>query len=87
MKLAVGIDMGGTKIQGILMDEKGSILKKYRRPTEGHKSKKKILANIIAPAKIHNNMPWTVSLFIPCLVASRPARYDATSNPVANMIP
>lgn len=45
--LAIGIDMGGTKIQGILMNQKGKILNKYRRATEAHKSKKEIAANII----------------------------------------
>jgi len=47
MKLAIGIDIGGTKIQGILMDNKGRILKSYRRPTEAHKPRKKIIANIV----------------------------------------
>jgi len=47
MKLAIGIDMGGTKIQGILMNEKGRIINKCRRATEAHKPKKKIVANIV----------------------------------------
>ena len=46
MKLAIGIDMGGTKIYGILMDEKGRILKHSRRTTEAHKSREKIIDNI-----------------------------------------
>ena len=47
MKLAIGIDVGGTKIQGILMDRNGKIYKSYRRPTEHHKGKKKIINNIV----------------------------------------
>ena len=47
MKLAIGIDMGGTKIEGILMNEKGRILKKSRRATEAHKSREKIIDNIV----------------------------------------
>lgn len=39
--------MGGTKIEGILMSEKGKILKKVRKPTEAKKSKKIILNNIV----------------------------------------
>ncbi|MBW2991192.1 ROK family protein [Candidatus Woesearchaeota archaeon] len=47
MKLAIGIDLGGTKIQGILMDEKGKVLNTYRRPTEADTSRNKIIENII----------------------------------------
>ncbi len=43
----IGIDMGGTKILGILMNEKGKILKNYRKPTGAHSSKKKIISNLI----------------------------------------
>ena len=46
MALAIGIDAGGTKIKGVLMNDKGRILKSYRRPTQVHKSGKKIAANI-----------------------------------------
>lgn len=47
MTLAIGIDIGGTKIEGILMDDKARIIKSYRRPTEAHKPRKKIVANIV----------------------------------------
>ncbi|MFH0870111.1 MAG: ROK family protein [archaeon] len=46
MKLAIGIDLGGTKISGVLMNEKGKVLKKYSRPTEAQKSKSEVLDNI-----------------------------------------
>ncbi|MBU1198501.1 MAG: ROK family protein [Nanoarchaeota archaeon] len=51
MKLAIGIDLGGTKILGIVMDEKGRIHKSYERPTEAHKSRQKILSNIVEVIK------------------------------------
>ncbi len=47
MKYAIGIDLGGTKIYGILMDKKGRIHKHYHRPTEHHKGRKKVIANIV----------------------------------------
>ena len=46
MKYYLGLDIGGTKIEGVLINQKGKILKKYRHPTEAHKSKKQILDNI-----------------------------------------
>ena len=51
MELAIGIDMGGTKIQGILMNRKGKIHKNYRRPTEAYKSRSKIIDNIVEVIK------------------------------------
>lgn len=47
MKLAIGIDLGGTKIEGILMDDQGRILRSYERPTQVDKPRKKIIANIV----------------------------------------
>tara|TARA_Y100000310_G_C20695429_1_gene825352 strand:- start:1228 stop:2082 length:855 start_codon:yes stop_codon:yes gene_type:complete len=47
MKHSIGIDLGGTKIEAILMNEKGKILEKCRLPTEANKSKNHILNNII----------------------------------------
>ena len=47
MKYSIGIDLGGTKIESILMNEKGKILKKHRQPTEAHTSKQNILKNIV----------------------------------------
>ncbi|KYK25093.1 hypothetical protein AYK26_02770 [Euryarchaeota archaeon SM23-78] len=53
MKLAIGIDMGGSKILGILMDEKGRIIKSYRRPTQADKPRRKIIANLV---EVINNL-------------------------------
>ncbi|HHE36815.1 MAG TPA: ROK family protein [Candidatus Woesearchaeota archaeon] len=47
MSMVIGVDLGGSKIKGILMDEKGRVIKQYRRPTLAHKSRKKIVKNII----------------------------------------
>ncbi len=47
MKNAIGLDIGGTKIEGILMSEKGRIISSFRTPTQSDKSRKIILSNII----------------------------------------
>jgi len=39
--------LGGTKISGILMNDNGKILRSYRRATQAHISRKKIIANIV----------------------------------------
>jgi glucokinase len=49
----IGIDLGGTKISGILIDDKGKILKKYVRPTEAEKKKNEIINNIL---EVINNL-------------------------------
>lgn len=46
MKYAIGIDLGGTKIEGVLINENGKILEKIRVPTEANKSKRIILNNL-----------------------------------------
>ena len=51
MKYAIGIDLGGTKIDGILMDEKGKVLKNYRMPTQAHRPLKIVINNIITVVK------------------------------------
>ncbi len=47
MHYSIGIDLGGTKIEAILMDKKARILNRYRRPTEAHSPKEKVLSNIV----------------------------------------
>lgn len=47
MKKAIGIDLGGTSIGGGLIDEKGNIIRKVVRESEGQKGRKAVLNNII----------------------------------------
>ncbi|MBW3000032.1 ROK family protein [Candidatus Woesearchaeota archaeon] len=46
MKYAIGLDIGGTKIEGILVNEKGTILDECRIQTEAKKGKKTVTSNI-----------------------------------------
>ncbi|MBR9677060.1 ROK family protein [Candidatus Woesearchaeota archaeon] len=46
MKYAIGVDVGGTKIESVLITNNGKILKKYRTPTQTSKGKKTVLQNI-----------------------------------------
>ena len=54
MKLAIGIDLGGSKIAGALVDENGKVLDRYVRPTEPNKPKEDIVGNIIEVARLLN---------------------------------
>ena len=36
MSLAIGVDVGGTKVAAGVVDEKGAILAQRRRPTPSH---------------------------------------------------
>lgn len=46
MTKTIGLDIGGTKIQGAVIDEKGEILKTYRLETCAREGKDKVLENI-----------------------------------------
>ncbi len=46
MKHAIGLDIGGTKILGILMDENGKILKRKNVETNSGKSSREIIGNV-----------------------------------------
>jgi len=47
MRLVIGIDLGGSKIKGILMDEQGKIVNSTEKPTESGKPRKEIIDNIL----------------------------------------
>lgn len=47
----LGIDLGGTNIEGGLVDRKGSVRFKTTKPTEGRKGAKTVLNNILSAAK------------------------------------
>lgn len=51
MKYYIGLDIGGTKIKGVLVDEGYKMLKEELVFTEGHKPKSKILQNIFSVIK------------------------------------
>ena len=46
MKYAVGVDLGGTNIVTILMNEKGKIMARDKRATEGWKGKDHVIGRI-----------------------------------------
>jgi glucokinase len=47
-KLAIGIDLGGTNIKGIIIDKTGKGCHVTRIPTEGHKGGAQVLQNILS---------------------------------------
>ncbi len=47
MTLRIGVDLGGTKTEGIVMDESGAILARERRPTPQAEGYEAILANVV----------------------------------------
>jgi len=52
MSYLIGLDVGGTKIAGVLVDEKLKIIKKVKKATEAEKSREKILENVIKVIKL-----------------------------------
>lgn len=46
IEMVVGIDLGGTKIAGVLTSPSGKILMDVNIPTEAHKGKKQVINNI-----------------------------------------
>ncbi len=51
MKCYIGLDVGGTKIEGVLFNGKFKIIKKLRKPTEEWKSRDSIIGNIVSVAE------------------------------------
>jgi predicted NBD/HSP70 family sugar kinase len=46
-RYAVGIDLGGTKVEACLVDESRKILTRRRRPSEPHSGREKVVTNIL----------------------------------------
>ena len=53
MKYAIGIDLGGTKIEGVLADQTGQIIEKFRTETQADKGLDTVLSNI---EKVFNSL-------------------------------
>jgi glucokinase len=47
MKCAIGVDFGGTKIEGSIISERGAVKDTYRVPTQASKGRKQIINNIV----------------------------------------
>jgi predicted NBD/HSP70 family sugar kinase len=47
MTYVIGIDIGGSKIKGVLANDSGKVIKSYVKATESQKSRSEILANIL----------------------------------------
>ncbi|MFH0979161.1 MAG: ROK family protein [Candidatus Woesearchaeota archaeon] len=48
MKYAIGIDMGGTKIEGAIIDANGKFITSRRTATEPQKGKKQVISNLVS---------------------------------------
>lgn len=51
MKRIIGLDIGGTKIEGIIVDENGKILNKIRIPTNAEEGKEAFIKNILSVSR------------------------------------
>jgi len=69
MKYIVGIDLGGTKIAGVLTDKNGRILAEKTIPTEADKGPKHVIGNIVMLAselkKKAERGTWSVGVGVP----------------------
>lgn len=69
--LAIGVDVGGTKIYGMLIDSKGRVLNKIKVDTQADKSKQVILNNIIKVIKkLMENKVIGIGIGVPGIVDS-----------------
>jgi len=67
--LKIGIDLGGTKIEGVILDNRGEVIERRRIPTEQQKGYNQILENVVVlyqllRSKI-NNRRHTVGIGTP----------------------
>jgi fructokinase len=72
--LRVGIDLGGTKTEGVVLDAHGNILQRERRPTPQANGYRAILANIhalVLELEQHVNTPCRVGLGTPGAISTK----------------
>lgn len=70
----IGIDLGGTKIEGILLDESLNVVKKIRIPTEQEKGYISIIQSItslIDELKSKSNIEFTIGLSTPGAISKK----------------
>lgn len=70
----IGIDLGGTKTEGIVIDKQGAILARMRRPTPGRRGYNAILENIdllIKDLEKEANVRATIGIGTPGALSSR----------------
>ena len=62
----VGIDLGGTKIEGVLLDEQNNVLKRERILTERVNGYDAIIGKIVLVAEtlINSQMSMALSVFV-----------------------
>ena len=70
----IGIDLGGTKIEGILLDESFNIIKKIRIPTQqenGYNSIIKSIITLVDELKSKSNSEFTIGLSTPGAISKK----------------
>ena len=75
----VGIDYGGTKIEGILMDNEGNeILRKRSTYEKNYENGIDTVKSLIEEFDRHTNSTNTVGVCIPCLLYTSPSPRDSS---------
>ena len=67
----IGIDLGGTKIEGILVDEKFDLIERKRIETHqenGYDSIVKSITSLVSELKSKTNVDTSVGVCTPCLL-------------------
>ncbi len=59
----VGIDIGGTKIEGVLLDAMDRVVNVYRMPS--HSGENNVVSDIVRVARILSNEPLPIGIGIP----------------------
>ncbi|HSG74391.1 MAG TPA: ROK family protein [Nitrosopumilaceae archaeon] len=70
----IGIDLGGTKIEGILLDEKLNVIERTRIPTQQEKGYKSIIdsiASLVESLKTKSNDSVTIGLSAPGAISKK----------------
>ena len=70
----IGVDLGGTKIEGILLDESLNVVKKIRIPTQQEKGYDSIIKSIVSlfdELKTKSNSEFTIGLSTPGAISKK----------------
>ncbi|HEX7044344.1 MAG TPA: ROK family protein [Burkholderiales bacterium] len=87
MMLRIGIDLGGTKTEGILIDAAGTVLRRVRRPTPSARGYEAILDNVaalVAELEAAAGAPCRIGIGTPGAISSRTGRLKNSNTTCLN---
>ncbi|MEA3291725.1 MAG: ROK family protein, partial [Pseudomonadota bacterium] len=85
--MRIGIDLGGTKTEGVVMDDAGRVLRRLRRPTpqrDGYRAVLENIAGLVEELESHTEETCRVGIGTPGAVDRRSGLLKNSNTVVLN---